>query len=533
MMFLRQSNPLRGILTASAAAFIAAALHPAAWPQQIGEKPISWVAVGGLDSAEGAKILLIRAAGNGCADSVLLPVDAGRTDVPDKQYFTSGSGNRKGSTETPVYRTAIHVDGNCWCSDANADKAGFAVMAPGRAVYYRVNRPFLREPSIEEKKAGKTRVPIFDLCLGNETSADGTPLDEIRVDLRPKREVPVVVWAGDGEARGMAKDELANLDWIFDKELAGITVRPSYRVLKAPHSLKELLPGCYPADSESACCAAVQASQIFDPGALNLYYGAGQSSWTCPDNVAASFVRDAPILGDAAHELSHALGLKRSDHETKYDAGHTDGAAAFDWSNVMWSGTHFLKNSLSPGQAFWLTQSCTSWLGLNNSCLTCVSKDTDAPGTPSRCPPFSVGAEAAVHTGAPCSGSPACDVQKTSDSAVLYVPARQKKRIENCDVPTSIYKNGKALETQLKDRYSALRQHVRGRGDLALGSATSWDFLRRWEPSFAYNIAPVDDTRFNSTQEADILPHALLIRSVSELRKKPLPACGPTQPGGQ
>jgi hypothetical protein len=66
---------------------------------------------------------------------------------------------------------------------------------------------------------------------------------------------------------------------------------------------------------------------------------------------------DAPILGEAAHELSHALGLKQSDHQESYDGGHTIDTAHFDWSNVRL----FLTGTLeSPdGNSFRLTHDLT------------------------------------------------------------------------------------------------------------------------------------------------------------------------------
>ena len=41
------------------------------------------------------------------------------------------------------------------------------------------------------------------------------------------------------------------------------------------------------------------------------------------------------------------------------------------------------------------------------------------------------------------------------------------------------------------ERYQALKQHVRGRTELALGSVMKGDFLDRWEPSFGLNLADV------------------------------------------
>ena len=84
-------------------------------------------------------------------------------------------------------------------------------LAPERAVAYRANQESTRRPTQDEALVSRQPVPIHLLCRS----------DEIQIDMRPRREVPVTVWVSDRHARDLAKDEMVNLDWILDKELAG------------------------------------------------------------------------------------------------------------------------------------------------------------------------------------------------------------------------------------------------------------------------------------------------------------------------
>src|SRR5262249_30930335 len=144
----------------------------------------------------------------------------------------------------------------------------------------------------------------------------------------------------------------------------------------------------------------------------------------------------------------------------------------------------------------------------------------------SPCPPLSIGAEPPPEPDAVACSAPGCNARTTPENAMLFVPARRKP-VENCEGSLSIYKNRQALEGALKGRYTMLKAHGHGRDDLELGSVTTWDFLRRWEPSFALNIAALSqsDPWFGVFEEKKALPNALHLPRRSELADKPLPVC--------
>lgn len=462
------------------------------------QKAIPHIQVAGLSSADGARVMLINAAGKDCRDSLLLaPGDAGAWIL---------------DSAAKTYRTDIgaSVAPGCWCSDP---EAGFAVLAPGKAVAYYPNL----QRFFSRRRDGITITEVRSLLCADRSK------DEFVIQMRPRRDVLVKVWTPtERNMPSMARDDIANADWIFDKDLAGITLRPSFRKIDAAQFPKP----CGRDDED--CCRTISASDMFDSGAINIYYGSGKDNSTCRD-FPAVFIHDMPVLGDAAHELGHSLGLFQSDNEPgrKYSDGHTTGESGFACENVMWEGTHFLKDELSPGQAFWMSQSCSSFLSYSGACLDCQSE----AGVPSPCPRFSLGQEA---------GEKGCAKRTvgTGPSTVL-VPRRLHESPASCEVPTSVYDSGSRLEEELSARYGALRKHVLKRPDLALGAVTRSEFLEHWERNFALNLKPESPSAGNRNRgKLEIVPRKLrifdgMLRNLEDAirRGQPPPAMKPCKGG--
>ena len=441
---------------------------------------LSHIVVAGLEDSKGAKVMLINAGGPKCRDSVLLSDDDPkvwtRISTPHTSPLIALLKKKDPNASAQAFNVNIasHAPENvkdCWCGNGDgwkAEQAGLAVMAPGKAIAYFPN---------QQRSAG------FRLCV--------EPKLDFIVNLRSRREVPVMVWVRDGnDIPEMAKDDIANTDWVLDKQLTGITLRPTFSGKMSEDFFKAQLKSCYTVnpndpDDHKACCQEVARSDIFDPASINVYYGVGSGNFTCLQSptVPASFIHDVPILGDAAHELSHALGLSQqdSDPESCYSTGHTSPLAPaksetnFSCGNVMWEGTHYLKSELSPGQAFWMSQSCSSFVGRNSACLSC----SDQHGAASPCPLFSLGHSEPKSS--PC-------VNNTVLAEKILVPRHLDESV-SCDLPHTTYADGLKLEAELSARYDALKAHVKKRPDLALGALYKGHFLRMWEPNIALNLA--------------------------------------------
>ena len=455
---------------------------------------ISKIQVVGLKDAKQAKVMLINAKGPKCRDSVVLSEGAAWTRLAEAG-LSQGRALPKAGPRIYNVEIASQLPPEskaCWCGDGGddwkAEEAGLAVMAPGKAVAYFPNRPHAKG---------------FLLCSESQFG--------FTVNMRALREVPVTVWAREGNhIPSMAKDDIANADWVFDKQLAGVTLKPMFHTVKEEDFRRDL-PLCFPDNPQdpinrAACCQQVSLSEMFNAGAVNVYYGVGAENFTCilSPTVPASFIHDVPVLGDAVHEIGHALGLSQKDTDPAgFDTGHTSpvdtpktAEGDFSCSNVMWEATHFLKADLSVGQAFWMSQSCGSFAGRNGACLAC----SDKPGAASPCPRFSLGHSDTVSS--PCVKR-AVEVGHNQ----TLVPRHQLSKSgaeepASCDIPRTTYRDGPKMEADLTSRYDALKAHVRSRPDLRLGAVSRGEFLDHWEPQVALNLANREKARV-------VVPHRI------------------------
>lgn len=268
--------------------------------------------------------------------------------------------------------------------------------------------------------------------------------EPVRFEMRPRRIVDVVVHPASARMAELARDDLAHTDWIWNHNLAGLTIRA--RFLKPDVKV-----------STASCGSVFEKGNNFVAGVINLYYGARGQNISCGEN-SAVFVHEVPVLGDAAHELSHRLGLNQLDNhrDPRFDDGHTTNQRGFACNNVMWTLSETLVNQLSPGQAFWMGLSCGSFAAHHGACLSCAEEE----GAASPCPSFSVGQQLEL---AVCG---ACIVPEIEKLIGANVDTQGRNRL--CDRET--------LRSRLRARY----QQLRNNNGLKLGSRSERRFVNRW-----------------------------------------------------
>jgi len=372
----------------------------------------------GLPPGETATLLLMRAAGENCSASVaraIAPPADGLVEI------------------------ATHVQEGCWCRVTGRvpgePQAGLAVLARGRASAY---------------------IGPQDLC-GRR--------GPIQVEMRPRPEVRVVVHPASAKMAAFARDDLAHADLVFDRQQTGITLRPRF------------LP---PALFVGLNCGTVDKHPALVRGEINVYYGVPQENTSC-GGTSAVLIHDEPVLGDAVHELSHKLGLDRGDHErgAAFAEGHTNLQEGFGCNNVMWTLTDVLQDQISPGQAFWLSHSCSSFAAQQGPCLVCGQNVGDS----SPCPPFSLGQNPARAT---CD---ACTLEQLQGRAV-----NTGGRNQFCDRAT--------LRAALLQRHAELAKHAAENPQLPLGHPRRAKFVARWAERIKTVLAVETVARSEGEQRA-------------------------------
>ncbi len=333
----------------------------------------------------------------------------------------------------------------CWEDDP---LAGMAAMARDRAVAY---------------------LPAIEFQIS----------EPVRIEMRPRRIVDVVVHPASARMADLARDDLAHTDWIWNHNLAGLTIRA--RFLKPDGKV-----------SEASCGSVFEKGNNFVPGVINLYYGARGQNISCGEN-SAVFVHEVPALGDAAHELSHRLGLNQLDHnrDPRFDDGHTTNQRGFACNNVMWPLSETLVNQLSPGQAFWMGLSCGSFAAHHGACLRCAEEE----GAASPCPSFIVGQQREL---AVCG---ACIVPEIEKLTGAKVDTQGRNRL--CDRET--------LRGALRARYRELRNN----NGFQLGSRSERKFVARWMAEIQTVLMVESVAQLKDQQRADGIEY---LRKVAEDR---------------
>lgn len=377
--------------------------------------------VSGLPAGTDITLVLVRAAGEKCADSV---APTGLQIPADGQL-----------------ELASHVQPGCWCSGGGATPnsdplAGLAVMAENRAVTY---------------------VGAGELCRK----------DPVPIQMRPRHEVTVVVHSPDARLQTYAADDVAYTDWVFNRQRAGIALRP--RFLPIDPATKRLN------------CETVEKYARHEPKVVNLYFGVRGLNLSCGGSNSAVFVHDAPTLGDTTHELAHKLGINSRDHiqGLRVESGHVTGEPGFSCNNTMWNLSDLVQDELTPGQVFRLNTGCSSFVPGQSQCLPCAERR----GMDSPCPPYSLGTKPDPPRCGACSLEQALAI---ADASALSSSEKRAGRSQFCDRDE--------LRKALAERFAELSVHVGTRPELTLGPAVpnslSLDaFVERWVASIGTVLA--------------------------------------------
>lgn len=367
------------------------------------------------------RVILINAAGTACDRSVIIggAVPVKMPGAPD--------GFLSDAAEIDI---ATRVRPGCWIKK---DLAGLVVMAPDRAVSF---------------------VPGAFVNIG---------LTNYKIEMRPARELVIEVWPAAEEFVSAARDDLANFDWILEKQMAGIRLKPQF------HPASDA--------NRNITCEGAPFAKSYTKGLINLYYGGGRSNESCVDN-SAVLIHNIPVLGDVAHEIGHKLGLNQGDSERDYSAGHTTNQPGFTCDNIMWTLSEVLKQNLSIGQAAWLGLSCSSFLAAQGACIPCPAVDSAAGEVPSPCPRFSLRP----------TETPEALTAETPTTCPFNCPVDQAKGLLEVQPATETPNpDGRLrlctrsdLRRRLVDRFRQLSNHVSDRPALQLSTNSEEAFVASW-----------------------------------------------------
>jgi len=253
---------------------------------------------------------------------------------------------------------------------------------------------------------------------------------EIAVELAPPTEVVLSVWLKRDGDRYYMQDEVANVNWLSRTSLAGvvykakflsplagadfrITPKPGPRTT-GPYTIQDDHGHSITlSDTQPSCDSAAKAEgrAMLDQTAINVFAGfLSGINFTCPirssstpqtappdRNERVVLLSSAPVLGDLAHELTHASGVVASDgtEGLDYSDGHvppdsngTTPPPSFPDGNAMVRLAMILHDRLSLGQVFWMNFSADSWLAQQRRRREGAPENLTCTAGPGACMPY-------------------------------------------------------------------------------------------------------------------------------------------------
>lgn len=230
--------------------------------------------------------------------------------------------------------------------------------------------------------------------------------DEVEAKLEPPVSAPMNVWLGvsplgpafgwgELDPKDVVDQDVETALAIYDGNKTGISFEPKvvkvegedwekvYEVLEETPLLELFLEAVVEEDPYYPACALPQRLEeigFYVPGELNVYYlPIPFTGLICEDDRNAIFMGMAKKPTTLAHELGHALSLLGG------GAGHTNGIAGFDETNVMWVKEPTPRDHFSLGQAFRQNLATSSILhqnGLRGPPKRSCPPDEESPACP-------------------------------------------------------------------------------------------------------------------------------------------------------
>jgi hypothetical protein len=221
----------------------------------------------------------------------------------------------------------------------------------------------LRLPNLPASRYCKSDVTVFSSShrmMIREVRWSDKPDTRVISLEEPPVEVPVRLWITYPRAEKSARDEMRLAKALYHYNKTGIRFVESFESIhntppqitsgKCENNIREIPP------------------EYYSRGMLNIYYiDAEFTGKNCVHNrvdnraldMNVSFIGRHARNTTLAHEIAHALGLRRGDEEL----AHVDDVACFSDTNLMWVATRKFRKDFTLGQIFRMNMQDDQWGG--------------------------------------------------------------------------------------------------------------------------------------------------------------------------